>query len=69
MNLNLLERIPEIERLAHRLGHHQAQDAPVQEPIVMDQDHHEQPRPLKDYFIPNQYQPSSCIQLPQQQVV
>ena len=69
MNPNLLERIPEIERLAHRPGHHQAQDPPVQEPIVMDQDHHEQPRPLKDYFIPNQYQPSSCIQLPQHQAV
>ena len=35
----------------------------------MDQDHPEQLRPLKDYFIPNQYQPSFCIQLPQHQAV
>ena len=71
MNPNFLEWILEIERLAHRPGHHQAQDSPVQEPtpIVMDQDHHERPKPLKDYFIPNQYQPSSCIQLPQHQAV
>ena len=64
MNPNLMEQILEIERLVHRLGQHQ--DPPVQDqnqPIAMDQ-----PKPLKNYFILNQYQPSSCIQLPKHQV-
>ena len=63
MNPNLMEQILEIEKLVHRPGQHQ--DPPIQDqnqPITMDQ-----PKSLKDYFIPNQYQPSSCIQLPQHQ--
>ena len=63
MNPNLMEQILEIERLVYRPG--QYQDPPIQDenqPITMDQ-----PKSLKDYFIPNQYQPSSCIQLPQHQ--
>ena len=65
MNPNLMEQIPEIERLVHRPGQQQAPNPLGQDhnqPIIMDQ-----PKPLKDYFIPNQYQPSSCIQLPQHQ--
>ena len=51
MNPNLMEQIFEIERLVHRPVQHQAPDPLVQdhnEPIIMDQ-----PKPLKDYFIPN----------------
>ena len=53
MNPNLMEQIPKIERLVHRLGQHQAPNPLVQDhnqPIIMDQ-----PKPLKDYFILNQY--------------
>ena len=63
MNPNLMEQISEIERLVHRSG--QAPNPLVQDHnqlIIMDQ-----PKPLKDYFILNQYQPSSYIQLPQHQ--
>ena len=65
MNPDLMEQILEIERLVHRPGQHQ--DPLIQnqnQPIAMGQ-----PKSLKDYFIPNQYQPSSCIQLPQHQAV
>ena len=65
MNPDLMEQILEIERLVHRPGQHQ--DPLIQnqnQPIAMGQ-----PKSLKDYFIANQYQPSSCIQLLQHQAI
>ena len=62
LNPQLLEPISEIERLACLRTHNQLN-------LMADPKHQEAPKKMKDYFMPNQYQPFFYVQAPQNQAV
>ena len=64
LNPKLIDPIPEIERFFHQAKRNQI----INNPDLM-ANNPEPPKTMKEYFIPSNYNPSSCIQLPQTQAI
>ena len=62
---SLLEPNLEIERLLHHTT--QAQNLAQAQTLNMAENNQDPPKQMREYYTPNQYQPSSCINIPQNQ--